>query len=73
METENEVIEIGPVTYITSLPEIRISVDAGTGRSNWQHVSNQGSLCRKPQWRWYGRVYPRNVGPDGLRQWRRPG
>ena len=73
METENELVEVKPVTFITSLPEIRIGVDAGTGRSNWQLVSSQGRLCRKSQWRWYGRFSHSNVRPDGLRQWRKPG
>jgi hypothetical protein len=73
METENEIVEIKPVTFITTLPDIQIGEEAGTGRSNWQHVSSQGRLCRKLEWRWSGRFGSSNIRPDRLRQWQKPG
>ena len=70
METENEIVEVKPIVYIPSLPDIQIGVETGTGRSNWQNVSSQGRLCRKQQWRWYGRLGPSNVRPLVKKQWR---
>jgi hypothetical protein len=73
METENETIEVEPLTFITTIPEIRIGLDAGNRRSNWQLVSSQGWLSQKLQWRWYGRLSSSNIKPKGPRQWRKPG
>ena len=73
METERELLHVEQAVFIPSMPDIRIGVETGTQRSNWQNAASQGKLGRRQQWRWYGRFGTRSSDPQARKQWRKPG